>query len=190
MKEKLTLRNIIIVSAAFLGLLVFCLSFAAKGFVHYDGMDVTIFNCVWHPAKIVYTDGIHVETMILKEGQYAIFALPLIGAILALVAGIGAVVVAIVIKDKKVSMIALIVCGVLAITGGVFMFFVRETAFRTLLMAETGSIDNIPYWKQKFIEIHGSYSNGALAYILGVMGILAGAALGAAPFLPEKKLAK
>lgn len=190
MKEKLTLRNIIIVSAAFLGLLVFCLSFAVKGTIDIEGAHITISNAVWHPAKVVILENGHVEQYSLRGDQIAIFALPLIGAILALVAGAGAVVVALFVKDNKIAKFALLGCALLAVVGGVFMFFVGETVLRTVVMAETGSLDLLEKMREIVKQSGGGYNGGALSYILGALGILAGVAIGVAPFLPEKKLAK
>ena len=190
MKEKLTLRNIIILCAAFVGLLVFCLSFAVKGTMDVEGAHITISNAVWHPAKVVITEHGHVQFVTLRNDQIAIFALPLIGAILALVAGAGAVVVALVVKDNKIAKFALLGCALLAVVGGVFMFFVSETILRTVVMAEAGSLDYLEQMREYVKQAGGTYNGGALSYILGALGILAGVAIGVAPFLPEKKLAQ
>ena len=193
MKERLTLRNVIIWGAAFLALLFFFLSFAAKAELSYadGGYEVSYHfrNAFWD-AKVVeaYVNGVYQDGGTLPESK--IFALPLIGLILVLVAAIGAVVCSFLIKDKKVLRIALISAGVLSITGGIFAFFVGETAARTFIYMMTGSLDNYDEVRQMLIDYGYHFGPRALAIIIGIVSILAGGAYGASTFLPEKKLVK
>ena len=190
MKEKLTLRNIIICSCALLAVLVFCLSFAVKGYMDVEGSHIKLFNAVWNPAKVFISENGHSETIILRKEQTSVFALPLIGFILVLVAGIGAVVVSFLFKNEKLAKILVLVCAGLGIVGGVFMFFVSETTVRTFCMAETGSLDDLQRLKDILKESGGKYYTGTLGIICGVLSILGGVAIGVSQFLTDKKLAK
>ena len=148
MKEKLTLRNVVILSAAFLGLLFFCLSFAAKSYLN------------------VNEDGYMMSYRFLN------------------------VVVAFALKNEKAKKFALIGAGVLAVIGGVFIFFGGETGPRSLLYAEIGSLDNIGYWEGVLKGNGHTWGLRGLGVTIGVFAILVGCAFGASPFLPEKKLGK
>ena len=190
MKEKLTLRNIIICSAAFIALLIFCLSFAVKAHIEIEGAHYRFFTAVWHIEKVVGVENGHIETTMLPKEYTSLFALPLVGFILALVAGIGAVVIALLIKNEKLSKILILVCAVLMIAGGVFMFFVGESAIRTFTLANGGTLAHVTEMKEVMKELGGKYYTGALGIICGVLSILAGAVMGVFQFLPDKKLAK
>ena len=194
MKERLTLRNVVIWGAAFLGLLFFFLSFAAKaqlyGPAEGDQAAYIIRNAIWSCNFLeVRINGEYIA------GNYVTgkpFVLPIIGIILLLLAVLGAVAISFFVKDNKLAKILLIVCGGLAIVGGVFVFFVGESALRTFayeMFGEEGlkEIDSLR------AEMKGNgWNEGprALSVIIGVVAILAGAAFGVAPFLPEKKLVK
>ena len=132
MKEKLTLRNVIIWGAAFLGLLFFFLSFAVKAQVYGYGeggkVAYVFTNAIWGGKSLeLYFNGQLLATDPVQEKP---FILPIIGLILLIVAVVGAVLVSFLVKDNKLSKILLIVAGGLAIVGGVFVFFVGESAIR------------------------------------------------------------
>ena len=192
MKEKLTLRNVVILSAAFLGLLFFCLSFAAKSYlnVNEDGymMSYRFLNAFWSGNQVeIYTNGVYISTMGLAGKP---FALPIIGLVLLLISSIGAVVVAFALKNEKAKKFALIGAGVLAVIGGVFIFFGGETGPRSLIYAEAGSLDNVGYWESVLKANGHTWGLRGLGITIGVFSILVGCAFGISPFLPEKKLGK
>ena len=194
MKEKLTLRNVVIWGAAFLGLLFFFLSFAVKAQVYGPGEGgqiayVTV-NALWGGNSMeIYFNGQ------LAESGAAVgkpFVLPIIGVILLLVAVIGAVVVSFLVKDNKLSKILLIASGALAVVGGVFVFFVGESGLRTfayLMMGDEG-LNNMDMVRAEMKEAGFKSGPRALGVILGIVAILVGGSFAAAPFLPEKKLVK
>ena len=190
MKEKLTLRNVIILSAAFIAVVVFGLSFLVRGYLEMEGGKYILTFAVYRPLKIIGIENGHTEVIDLRKYDVAIFALPLIGVILTLVSAAAAVVVALIIKDEKVVKIALLACGVLAVTGGVFQFFVGETALRTFVKLEAGSLDQLEWVREMIKKIGGKYYTGALGVVDAILAVLAGCALAVAPFLPEKKLVK
>ena len=194
MKEKLTLRNVVIWGAAFLGLLFFFLSFAAKAQVYGQAEGgqgaYVVKNAFWSCNFLEFRLNDNYVAGFSVTGKP--FALPLIGMILLLVAVVGAVVVSLLIKDNKLSKILLIACGGVAVVGGVFIFFVGESAFRTFVYEAFGQT-GLDHLEEVRAEMKGNgWHEGprALSVIIGVVAILAGAAFGVAPFLPEKKLAK
>lgn len=194
MKEKLTLRNVIIWGAAFLGLVFFFLSFAAKaqlyGYGEGNKFAYVFNNAIWGGDKVdFYTNG-----SLVQSGAAAgkPFILPIIGVILLLVAVIGAVLVSFLVKDNKLSKILLIVAGGLAVVGGVFVFFVGESALRTFayLIGGDAALNDIESVRAEMIDAGCNCGPRALAIIIGIVAILAGGSFIAAPFLPEKKLVK
>ena len=192
MKEKLTLRNVVILSAAFLGLLFFCLSFAAKSYLNANEggylMSYRFVNAFWSGNQVeIYTNGVYISTLALVGKP---FALPIIGLVLLLICSIGAVVVSFVLKNEKARKFALIGAGALAIIGGVFIFFGGETGPRSFLYSEIGSLDNIGYWESVLKENGHTWGLRGLGVTIGVISILVGCAFGVAPFLPERKLGK
>ena len=192
MKEKLTLRNIIAWSAAFLAVLFFCLSFAATShFIIPDNSGVVKYeflNSIWSANTLRgYMDGKFVTEMSVSGQPYA---LPIAGLVLVLVAAVGAVVASFLFKEKKIRLIASIACGVLAIVGGVFTFFVGETAIRTFCVMALGSLDKLDLVKQAYGDLGATWGPGVLPIIMGVVFILSGCAYAVSAFLPEKKLAK
>ena len=194
MKEKLTLRNVIIWGAAFLGLLFFFLSFAVKAQVygHGEGEKVAyVFtNAIWGGDTLdIYMNGQLLES---GPAQGKPFILPIIGVILLLVAVLGAVVISFLVKDNKLAKILLIVAGALAIVGGVFVFFVGESAIRSLayLIAGDEGLKELESFRAQMRANGFKAGAKALGIIIGIVAILVGGSFAAAPFLPEKKLVK
>ena len=192
MKEKLTLRNIIVWSAAFLAVLFFFLSFAATSHFIIPDSSGTIkyvfLNSIWSANKIKgYMNDVFVKDFSTAGSPYA---LPIVGLILVLVAAIGAVIISFFVKEKKIRIIASIACAVLAIAGGVFTFFVGETAIRTFCVLSLGSLDHLEMLRQAYSQTGATWGPGALPIIMGIVFILSGCAFGVSPFIPEKKLVK
>ena len=190
MKEKLTLRNVIILSAALIAVVVFALSFLVRGCIEMEGGKYIFTFAVYRPLEVIGIENGHTEVIDLRKYDTVTFALPLIGVILTLLSAIAAFVVTFVVKDEKVAKIALLVCGGLTVVGGVFQFFVGETALRSFTNIESGSLENLDWVREKLREMGGKYYTGGLGIVDAVLAILAGCAFAVAPFLPEKKLAK
>ena len=194
MKEKLTLRNVVIWGAAFLGVLFFFLSFAAKSYMNIvDGgyaFSYRFCNAFWNGSRIeVYTNGMYISELPLVGKP---FALPIIGLILLLLTSIGSVVISLVLKDEKIKKFVLIGAGVLAVVGGVFIFFGGETGPRTYIYAETNGqgLNDVKHWENALRAEGFTWGLRPLGVIIGVFAILVGGAFAASPFLPEKKLLK
>ena len=194
MKEKLTLRNVIIWGAAFLGLLFFFLSFAVKAQVYGQGeggkWQYVFTNAIWSDSTLeIYLNGKLMDAGAVTGKP---FILPIIGVILLLVAVIGAVLVSFLVKDAKLSKILLIAAGGVAILGGVFVFFVGESALRSFAYAMGGeeALNDMASIRAEMKQAGFHDGPRALGVIIGIVAILAGASFGVAPFLPEKKLIK
>ncbi len=185
MKKFLTLKNILICAAAFVGLVVFFLSFAVqaqlKGTTGGHTMVAKIVNSVWGATEgRTYQDGQFVVAMRLDGG---VSILPILGFVFVLLGAIGAVLVAFLVKKPWAKWVVL-ACGVLALLGGVFQFFGGESAY----VAYAKSIDATVEQAKAYLADQGIKANpGALGIILGILSILVGGAFGAAALLPEKK---
>lgn len=199
LKEKLTIRNVVIWGAALLGIVFFFLTFAIDGtIVQYEQdsllvnhrMTYVFHNILWDGTKLdFYHDGVYDSSVVIPSG--AQYALPIIGAILLILSCLGAVVVSFVVKNKKIYMISLIAAGVLAITGSIFIFFCKETMIRNFLYQEGVPLSDInQHYEEYKAMIKGQYGSNALTYVIGVIGIVSGCAFAVSPFLPEKKLVK
>ena len=185
MKKFLTLKNIIICAAAFVGLVVFFLSFAVqaqlKGTEAGHDMLVKIVNSVWGATEgRTYVDGKFQIAMALDGG---VSALPILGFIFVLVGAIGAVLVAILVKKPFAKWIILWF-GVLALLGGVFQFFGGQSAYAAYAKSLGTTVEKA----KEYLASEGVKANpGALGVILGILSILVGGAFGVAALLPEKK---
>ena len=191
MKEKLTLRNVIVWGAAFLGLLYFFLSFAAsaslKMNVEHMSAEYTFKHAIW---SCNYIFG-KANGQVVVDGPIpgSPYALPIVGVILILVAALAAVTVSLLVKDSKIRMFALIGAGVVSILGGVFVFFVGESVIKTFWVLSESPIP-FDQFKAAYKAAGATWGPNALAIIIGIVAILAGCAYGVSSFLPEKKLAK
>ena len=191
MKEKLTLRNVIVWGAAFLGLLFFFLSFAACASMRFnDGhatAEYTFKNAIWASDYVIAK----ANGVVIAEGPVtgSPYALPIVGIILVLVGALAAVVISILVKDSKIRMFTLIGAGVVSILGGVFIFFVGESAIKTLWVLSESPIP-FDQFKAAYKAAGATWGPNALPIIIGIVAILAGCAYGVSSFLPEKKLAK
>lgn len=192
MKEKFTLRNVIVWGAAFLAILFFCLSFTVtSNFTLLDSSKeykYQFVNGIWS-AKVLrgYLDGNFITEMTV-EGKP--FALPIVGLVLVLVTALGMIVISFFVKKDGLRKVLSIASGVIAIVGGIFMFFIGETAVRTFCYLVTGSLEHLAEVKSAYAALGSKWYSGALGTISGVIFILSGVSFGVSAFLPEKKLAK
>lgn len=190
MKERLTLRNVVIWGAALLGVVFFFLTFTIKGYYQFtesgDVTKVVFDNILWDgTASSTYFNGkFDGMAKLAKSGAYP---LSIIGAILLLVCSLGMVAISIFVKNDKIRKYVSIGAGVAVIAGGIFIFFVKETIVRSICLNYFGSLDKLDEFKK---SLTASYSAGAMAAVVGVVSILVGCAFGVSIFLPEKKLVK
>ena len=178
--KKFTLRDILICAGAFLGVLVFIFSIVAElrmvgtGFIG----DTSYLNFIWGATRMRDNANGAVDT-IPAEVQLGAMALPLVGAILALVAGLGALVVNFVVKDAKLRRICMFVCGGLLVLGGVFTFF-AETSYLSAAAKRAGI--TLEQYKQYLQSSHVAIKCG-LPIVSGILAVVGGGAVCASEFV-------
>ena len=191
MKEKLTLRNAIICGAATLGFLFFCFSFLGGAQMRFStggySAEYIFRNAIWSGGYVIGK----ANGAVVVEGPCtgAPTALPIIGIILVLLSALGAAAIAFFIKDEKIKKISLIGAGVLSVVGGVFVFFVGETAIKTFWALNEAPMP-FEEFKEVYKSVGASWGPRAFTVIIGVIGILCGCAYGVSQFVPDKKLVK
>ena len=168
MKDKLTLRNVLICCAAFFAVLVFVFSFLTA-FRVSSGNDWSEYrNIIWGCNGQRNSDGS--AQIYAANDRLGAAALPLVGAILALVGGLGACLSLLLVKDAKVAKICLIVCGALLVVGGVLFFF-TVAAYALEASKRTGvSIEDM----KKAAEAAGTKTSSPLGLVSGILGIAGG----------------
>lgn len=184
MKKLLTLRNVLILVGVLFGLLVFIFSFlAAFRLTANDGSWSQYQGIVWGARTVKNSDGSS-HTYAADDALKAL-ALPLVGAILALVGALCACVVLFLgdklFKDEKVAKIVLLAAGGLLVLGGVFAFF-TQGQFEAALAKEAGvSVQDLhDLWntlKQK--------PSCALPIVSGILAILGGGSIAVSQFLKK-----
>ena len=192
MKKLFTLRNIVLFAGALVLLVVFCLSFAATIKVSDSGHVGVLKNIIWGCSKFVVDGEVTTPKLIVGVDKVGPATLPFVGMLLILVALLGAVVVALLVKKPWAKWVV-VGLAVLAITGAVFQFFAIDQFIRVAVNAlakQYGITDKneiakaIAEYKHIFAIMN---AKAVMSTLLGVFGIVGGLAVGASQFLPEKK---
>ena len=178
MKNLLSARGILIAVGTLLGILVFVFSFlvSVKSVTALIGTTHTYIEngVIWGSGS--WKDITVVPSLPAKEltgnfdPKHGALLLPLIGAILALVGGLGACLVLLLVKDAKLSRICLIVCGALLIIGGVFYFFTINAYYSEAAKRLNTTVDNL----KKLADAAGTKVSSPLATVGGILGIVGG----------------
>ena len=183
MKGKLTLRNVLICAGAFLAILVFVFSFLTALRSTSSFGDMEALNVIWGSTQA--KDIASGKISDLPEAQKAL-GLPLVGAIMVLVGGLCALVMALfgekLIKDEKVRKIVVLVAAGLVVLGGVFQFFVVSSYIS--VQAKKAGVTVEEYKKQ--IEAMGVTLSSAMSIVSGIVGIVGGGAICASEFVKGK----
>ena len=191
MKEKLTLRNVIIWTVALVGLILFFCSFGAtarlRGVVQGDYGDILFYNAVWGSQTMAGSAG----------GSYVAWsnvapvgnAFGIIGVILLLLASGGLVAINFLLKNEKTAKILTFVCGGVILVAGILLFFVGETPWYVLQenMKEEGMYMDITTIKNAYSGAKTSSSYGIGG---GIVSILLAAGVVASQFIPDVKFIK
>lgn len=199
--KKITLKEILVFAAAFVGLLVFCLSFAVnlKGtMVESDNViKMTFKGAIWGCKEIKGELNGRVEV----ASSYELFGLSstglnlfgFFGVLLPLLAAIGAVVVLFAVKNEKVRMYILLGLAFLFVLGGIFQFLLvpgeKACALHQFMKEHP---DYAPYKAEvkTYIEqifIAYNIKLGALSILSGIFTILSGGALVASQLVKTNK---
>lgn len=184
---KLTLRKILLLAAAFVGVLVFVFSFVAAYRVTGGNSWFEYQSVIWGSGRINYSDGS--ASILANDNRYPALVLPLIGAILVILSAICLCAVAFagdkLVKDKKMRMIIVLVAGGLLVLGGVFMFFAPGQFVKAYATKNDISVENVDAaWKTALLSSTISKSC-ALPVVSGILAILGGGAAVVSQFVKE-----
>ena len=188
MKKYLTLHNVILCCAAFVGLLFFGLSFAAKASASVQGVSYVFNGSVWGSFSLTLEGGTTSINQALNV--HSLFPLPMIGFILLLVGTLAALCGGLLVKDEKIKKIVLLSCAGLVLVGGVFQFFNTENVYYAFQAAFAEDFATVERVKQLFAESGAKVSGGALCIISGIFSILAAGGIALVPFIKDKALTK
>ena len=192
MKNKLTLRNVLVCCAFVLALAVFVMSFLAAfryTYVFMGDRDSTIYNIIWGANR--YKDiSVVGGTTTISEGTFSKpldpAAMGLVGTLLVFVGALAALVVSLVLKESKVRKYVLIGCGALVVVGAILTFFTVESFYASYAKSNNMTVqevkDRLANWNAK---VHC-----ALPIIMGILGIVSGGAIVCSQFISNKKLGK
>ena len=175
MKEKLTLRNLLLCGGALAGLVAFIFTFLAKITVTYGMVTSQTKNVIWGAKVQVGSDA---------WVQLGPAVLPMIGAILIILAALcaGAMLLAgeKLVKDAKLRKIVLWGAAVLMIVGGVFLFFTLQGYVHAYVAKMGGDYDFL------LKEMKEMNPKTTMSVIAGIGAILGGLCIGVAPLVKEK----
>lgn len=192
MKEKLTLRNAIIWTAALVALILFFCSFGAtttlNGTIEGDYINMITPHAVWGSKSISgYSAGHYFGVFLQKPVGNAC---GIIGSLLLFLAAGGLVVITLLLKNEKTAKILTFVCGGAMLVAGVLLFFVGETPWYVLkewMLEEEGQAVTIEQIKQQYVGFKASSGFGIGG---GIVSILFAAGVVASQFIPDKKFVK
>ena len=191
MKEKLTLRNAILWTAALVALILFFCSFGAvatlKGTVEGDYVNMITPHAVWGSQSISgYSAGHYFGEFLQKPVGNAC---GIIGSLLLFLAAGGLVVITLLLKNEKLAKILTFVCGGVMLVAGILLFFVGETPWYVLKewMLEEGQAVTIEQIKQQYVGFKATSGFGIGG---GIVSILFAAGVVASQFIPDKKFVK
>ena len=190
MKDKLTLRNLLICIAFLFGLLVFIFSFITA-YRTTHGSDWTQLNgIIWGARTTIASDGSS-YTAPAKDATRAL-ALPIVGALLAFIGGLCAFVIALfggkIFKDEKIRKIILFVAGGFMVLGGIFTFF-AQNGYEQYIVDNNPLYNTVQQYRDAVTKAGFTISCG-LPIVSGILAILGGGAVIGSQFIPDKKLGK
>ena len=183
MKKFLTLKHCLACVAGLFGLLVFVFSFITN-LSSYDAagnLQGTYNGIIWG-AKTMTVSGATVE--IPEAARLGALALPLVGSIVALLAGVCICVVAFACPEKKVF---LWVAAALLIVAAVFIALVPLFAFNKMAQQQYEALGGtVPLDKVKeMMKAAGGSLKSAMSIVSAVLAVLAGAAGCVASFVKK-----
>ena len=194
MKEKLTLRNALVWTAALALMIMFFVSFGAtakmSASIEGDAMSFTFSHAVWGVDSIVGVAGGQTGSFYIPEGYRAASVPGIIGAILFILSAGGLVAASFLIKDEKTSKIIILVCAGTALVGSILLFFVGEVVWSSF--AKMMELEGEPMTPEYVKSIYGPYATYSSPYGIacGIIGILMSGAAGASQFIPDRKFIK
>ena len=181
MKEKLTLRNVILWGVASVLLVLFVVTFGAtakfKGSVEGDSIVLTMRGAIWGITSISGYGGGSYFTESVDAAWRAASVPGIIGAILLLLSAGGLVLVSFLVKDEKTKKILAIVCAGVILVASVLMFFVGEVAWKQL-QKELEYGEHISVTIDQLKQIYsGVKASSGTGIFIGIAGILLSAGI-------------
>lgn len=192
MKEKLTLRNLLVCCAVLFGLLVFIFSFitSVKGYDGGGNYTGSYKNVVWGCSSFVMPNGTEMKA----AKPYDACVLQVIGAILVLVAAICAGVLAFagekLVKNEKVRKIVMLVAGGMMVVGAVFAVLTPLSFFDVLAKEYAEQMHCTVEQAKEALKAGGGTLSAPMSIVSGILALLGGGAVVASQFVPDKKLVK
>lgn len=192
MKKFFTLRNIVLCCGALFLLVAFILSFVASLKLTSHGIVTEVKFIVWGANKFVIDGQERPISDFAGADKVGPAVLPFIGALLMILAAVGAILVALLVKKPWAKWVV-VGLAVLAIAGGVFQFFAYDQTIRAVVhaMAKENHITDPEQIKETIEEMKELYKEfdpkTTVNVLMGVFGIVGGLALCGSQFLPEKK---
>lgn len=190
MKEKLTLRNVIIWTASLIGLVVFCVSFAIKGVFETPGDRVEFNNIIWGSTSGTMRGQTAPMSDILGFEKLDANVFGLLGVIFALVAAIALVVSAFAIKNEKIAKIVVLSSAGVMLLGGIFQFLIVpgiENSIATTYIS-LGADPAAARAEASEIASFAKLSGGSV--VCGIFTVVGAIASAVSAFIPNKKLVK
>lgn len=192
MKNKLTLRNVLVCCAFLFALVVFVMSFLAAYRYTYNSVganDNTVYGIIWGANSYKNVQTI-LNNVTVTQGKYDKpydpAAMGLVGTLLVFVGALAALVVSLVLKESKVRKYVLIGCGALVVVGAVLTFFTVESFYASYAKANNTTVKDV----KDYLASLGAKVHCALPIIMGILGIVSGGAIVCSQFVSDKKLGK
>ena len=184
MKKYLTLKYLVLVTTAFVVVLMFFLSFAGNYYLNASGEIIKFPGYVWgaNRAEIWFAGSLY-ESLAIPKGEREVPALPLVGLILSLVSAIGMCLVTFLIPEEKFPAKKWIVvaCAGLIVVGGILLF-VNKNAGRELVCKLLG-ISRAEL--EKHLAAKEGYDRANMCVATGILYILFGASVAGVQFLKK-----
>ena len=169
MKEKLTLRNVILWTVAFALIVLFVFSFGAsvKLVATIEGQYVEyVFNHALWKTDVVYATG---EKPITVPDAYRLSSgLGITAVLLFLLSAGGLMAVSLLVKQDKLKKILIFVCAGVILVGAVLLFFLAQKAWKEFANLMGTSVEQAKQMLAAYgFKAKSSYGTGA-----GIVGIL------------------
>lgn len=190
MKEKLTLRNLLLCFVALFGLLVFIFSFVTNvKALNADGNWQATYNSVIWGCK-EYTYKGFLDVIVKDSANFKALGLPLVGSILVFVGALAAFCISLCLKKEKAVKIVLVLVAVVMIVGGVFVILTPLSFFNTMAAKTAAELNITVDQAKELMKAQGGTLTSPLAIVSGILAILGGIAACVSVFFGEKKLVK
>ena len=188
MKEKLTLRNVILWTAALALIVTFYFSFGAtvKLTGHPGGTYVqyVFTNALWKTKTAIVTGE---EPITIPEGYRLSSGLGIAAVLMLLFASIGLVLISFLVKDEKVKKVLIFVCAGLILAGGVMLFFLAQKGWKEVANMTGEPLEEV----KEMLKMYGFKASSPYGTGAGIVSILFSVAIiGTQTFIPEVKFIK